>query len=154
LRTYLSLLALVVCVSSSQVASSLPTESPSQALIHLVESFSQAQRTFDVAALASLTTDDYVEVSPLGEVDPREKMLGFYAPEHKVDAPEMVIEDTRVRVYGDTGVVLAKLSYSMKGIDEQRHTSELRGTFVARKTPDGWKLASSSFTPIRPQKAK
>ena len=141
-------LAVGVCVTPQTLAAG-PDLPPTAALTQLVERFSKAQQAFDVATLRDLTAEDYVEVSPLGEVDPRDKMLGFYAPEHKVDPPEMSIQDNQVRVFGDIGVVLARISYTMKGLDSQPHTHDLRATFVARKTSEGWKLVSTSFTPLR-----
>ena len=42
-----------------------------------------AQETFDATQLDQLLAPDYIEISPLGEVDPRAKVLGFYAPDKK-----------------------------------------------------------------------
>jgi len=131
-----------------------PELSSTQALSHLIERFAEARHNFDVPTLSELTTEDYVEVSPLGEVHLRDKMLNFYAPDRKVDPPEMSIQETRVRVFGETGVVLARLKYTMKGLGDQPHTSDLRATFVARRTPAGWKLTSTSYTPVRPAQSK
>lgn len=47
-----------------------------------------AQRTFDQAAMDRLLAEDYVEVSPVGDVDPRAKVLSFYTPEAR--APRAV----------------------------------------------------------------
>jgi len=145
-----SLLVLVLAVLTAH----LYAETAPEALTHLVERFSKAQQTFDVAALTELTTADYVEVSPLGEVDTRDKMLGFYAPEHKVDPPQMTISQAQARIFGDVGVVIAKVSYMTKGFDGAKHANDLRGTFVSRLTPAGWKLVSTSYTPVHPPKSK
>ena len=44
----------------------------------LVQRMVGAQMAFDEKSLDAIFTADYIEVSPLGEVDPREKVLGFY----------------------------------------------------------------------------
>ena len=53
----------------------------------LLNTFVQAQRTFDVSQLNEILAPDYVEISPAGEVDPRAEVLSFYAPEKKVADP-------------------------------------------------------------------
>ncbi len=41
----------------------------------LLTAFVEAQRTFDVRQLDDVLAPDYVEISPAGEVDPRDKVL-------------------------------------------------------------------------------
>ena len=142
------------CIRFCRCKPQSPEPASLQALSQLLDRFAKAQQTFDVATLAELTTENYIEVSPRGEVAPRDKMLSFYAPQHTVDAPTMSIEEKQVRVFGETGVILAKLTYTMKGMDNQVHTFALQGTFVASKTSSGWKLVSSSFTPVNTPKTK
>ena len=157
MRTYLRRLLVFVALTAIVCVRGLanPPEMPAaQGLSTLVERFAKAQQNFDVPTLSDLTTEDYVEVSPLGEVDSRDRMLSSYAPEHKVDPPKVSIQETQARVFGETGVVLARLKYTMKGWDDQPRTSDLRATFVARKTPTGWKLTSTSYTPVRPAQSK
>lgn len=106
----------------------------------LVDAFLTAQRTFDQPALARLTAPDYVEISPLGEVDPRDKMLGFYAPDKKHAAADITVSERTVRTSGDTALVTAKLSFG---------PGALRVVYVARQREAGWQLVSAQFTPIR-----
>jgi len=49
----------------------------------LLRQFAEAQKNYDARVLDEILAPDYVEISPLGEVDPRAKVLGFYAPENK-----------------------------------------------------------------------
>ena len=77
-------------------------------MLDLVRRHAQAQNGFDQAALRSLTADDYVEVSPAGEVDPRDKMLSFYAPEKKAPAPQVALEEPLTRINGDTAIVIER----------------------------------------------
>src|SRR5438105_902274 len=67
----------------------------------LVRQFTNAQVTVDAPTLAALTADNYVEVSPLGDVDPREKMLTFYVKDEKSAPPPAIVEDIAIRVLGD-----------------------------------------------------
>ena len=110
------------------------------AVTRLVDQFVAAQRDFDQATLARLTAPDYVEISPVGEVDPREKMLGFYSLDKKRPAPPLTLGERSVRFYDRVAVATARLSYG---------PASLRGVYVARRGPKGWTLVSAQFTPIR-----
>ena len=80
-------------------------------VVQVVEAFNRAQNAFDQARLRALTTDDYVEISPIGEVDPRNKMLDFYDPAKKVAAPPMTLGDTTVRMAGrDVAIAITSSS--------------------------------------------
>nr|WP_281358290.1 nuclear transport factor 2 family protein [Pseudoalteromonas caenipelagi] len=108
-----------------------------------------AQTQFDVETLKLVTDDSYMEVSPAGEVDSRDKMLGFYAPEHKRPGPQVSLEEPQVRVYGYTAVVIGKLAYSMALPDGQEKQFSMRGTWVISKIEGSWKIVSAQFTAIR-----
>lgn len=47
----------------------------------LVRKLFDAQSRHDVPTLRSLTAEQFVEISPLGDVDPRDMMLSFYGGE-------------------------------------------------------------------------
>ena len=65
---------------------------PEQSLGELVQRFATAQGTFDRAALEALTAENYVEISPLGEVDPRSKMLSFYVKHDDKPLPAITVD--------------------------------------------------------------
>ncbi len=122
-------------------------------ILALVQRFTNAQTTFDVPTLRDTTADDYVEVSPVGDVDPRAKMLSFYAPENKIPGVSISLSEPQLRFFGaDTAIVIEKLTYVLPGHNNTPRTSEMRGTFVARKTLAGWKLISTQFTGLRSAK--
>ncbi len=123
---------------------------PADAVQDLVRRHVDAQRTFDVAALKTITADNYVEVSPVGEMDSREKMLGFYA-EKKSESPTVQVEEQTTRLFGDTAIVVAKLAYSMN-VGGQARSFAMRATFVAQKAGANWKMLSTHYTAIRPPK--
>lgn len=120
-------------------------------LAALVERYAQAQSAFDQAALKAMTADEYVEISPLGEVDSRDKMLSFYAPEQKRPAPQLQVDETVVRQSGDTALISARLSYTINQDGTPRNFA-LRAGYVARLVNQQWLLVSAQYTGIRPVK--
>ncbi|KQQ39918.1 hypothetical protein ASF61_03640 [Duganella sp. Leaf126] len=120
-------------------------------LVSLVERHAQAQSQFDQATLRAITADNYVEISPIGEVDSREKMLSFYAPESKRLAPQLRVDEPAVRILGDMALVSVRLSYSTNQGGNAR-TFAMRGGYVARLIDRQWMLVSAQYTGIRPPK--
>lgn len=148
--TRLSLICSAAALAfSAQPALAAPDDAD---VIKLVRQHVAAQASFDTATLAAITADNYAEVSPLGEVDPREKMLAFYAPEKKTVTPDIAVEEPFVRVDGDTAVLIAKLAVSVAGPDGQRRQMALRASYVAKKAATGWKLLSAQYTGIAPKR--
>ncbi|MBV7538371.1 nuclear transport factor 2 family protein [Duganella sp. sic0402] len=137
--------AALVCAAAAHAA---PDEAQ---LAALVQRHAQAQNSFDQAALKAVTTEDYVEISPLGEVDSREKMLSFYAPEQKRPAPQLQLDETVVRQSGDTALISARLSYTINQ-DGAARSFALRAGYVARLVNQQWLLVSAQYTGIRPAK--
>jgi ketosteroid isomerase-like protein len=117
---------------------------PDAAVRALVERFEKARVAFDPAALGETLAPEYEEVSPIGEVDTRAQVLGFYAPEQKRPAPPMTSDETAVRVLGNTALVTARRSIVLPG----GVTRSIRVRYVARRDGGGWRLVSAQFTPI------
>jgi ketosteroid isomerase-like protein len=122
---------------------------PEQSVSELVQRFATAQGTFDRAALEALTFENYIEISPLGEVDPRAKMLSFYVKHDDKPLPAITVDEITPGVLGNTAIVLAKVSYAMT-VGGQTRTAALRSSFVAQQQDGAWKLVSAQYTPIRP----
>ena len=122
---------------------------PEQSVSELVQRFVTAQGTSDRATLEALTAENYFEISPLGEVDPRAKMLSFYVKHDDKPLPAITVDEIMPRVLGDTAIVLARVSYAMT-VGGQTRTSALRLSFVAQQQDGAWKLVSAHCTPIRP----
>ena len=134
----------------SQAEQSATQSQAVNALVRLLEAFTSAQQAFDAGKLATLTTPDYVEISPVGEVDSREKMLSFYAPDRKTAAPDLAISDVAVRTFGDAAVAIARIAYTAQRPGQPIRTTELRASFVAHRLSGEWKIASAHYTGIRP----
>jgi ketosteroid isomerase-like protein len=139
----------VVAVSLSIAGGSAFARDDVAAVTDLTGKFLEAQRSFDLPALRALTAENYVEISPVGELDDRAKMLGFYAPEKKTQAPPLTIDNELTRVYGDVGIQTVKLTYTMTASGETRKLS-LRATLVAHRSAGEWKMVSAQYTGIRP----
>lgn len=123
------------------------------ALKTLVTQMADAQTAFDAGALGRILTTDYIEISPAGEFDPREKVLGFYKPELKPPAgviPKVELSDFSIRNYGKFAVIIVKLSY-MTTVGKTMPPRSMRATFVCRREKGGWKIASAQYTGIRTQ---
>ncbi len=151
---------LLSCVLIACVLLPLSRISPAVTAMHkldteltaIIQRLVDAQRAFDADAMSRLLADDYVEVSPVGEVDERAKVLGFYSPEAKAKAtgaPAVVeVTDVIVRPYQDYASVIAKLTFVRKMGDAENRVA-MRATFLCRKEQDRWVISTAQYTGIR-----
>jgi ketosteroid isomerase-like protein len=144
----LCIAGVLACLSITAAHAATPEQSVSE----LVQRFATAQGTFDRTALEALTAENYIEISPLGEVDPRAKMLSFYVKHDDKPLPAITVDEITPRVLGNTAIVLAKVSYAVT-VAGQTRTAALRSSFVAHQQDGAWKLVSAQYTPIRPPAA-
>lgn len=144
-----TLAAVVFCVAAPAKQSK-----DEQELTALVKQMTEAQAKFDPATLDKIYTSDFIEISPIGEVDPREKTIGFYKPEAKPPAdmtPAVTSDEFLIRTYGNFAIVIARLTYApMAAAPAARPPFSIRVTLVCRKEKGVWKIASSQYTGIRP----
>lgn len=149
-HTPLSVLSAILFAGTmllGQSAVAQPNAGDSNVAADVVQKFLDAQAHFDVPALRALTGDQFVEISPLGEVDPRDRMLGFYAKEAPPGAPVPVIDERQVRVFGDSAIVTVRITFTVNA-----QPRSLRSTFVTHKESGQWKVVSAQHTPMRPTK--
>lgn len=137
----------VTLVSAPVAAQSVETDA--HHLAQRAEAFVRVRNQFDQAAMIAMMAPEYQEVSPVGEVDSRERVIGFYAPDKKKPAPPMTITETVARPAGTIGIVTMRIAFTMPGKDGQMQTRALRAGFVARRIKDDWQFVSLQFTPIR-----
>ena len=133
----------------SAPVSAQSVEVDTQKLGQRAEAFVRVRNQFDQAAMIAMMAPEYQEVSPVGEVDSRERVIGFYAADKKSAAPPMTITETVARPAGTIGVVTMRIAYTMPGKDGQMQTRALRAGFVARRIKGDWQFVSLQFTPIR-----
>jgi ketosteroid isomerase-like protein len=134
---------MVLAAAASVAAPAAAQEGPVRAL---VERFEAARVAFDPAALDATLAPEYEEVSPVGEVDSRAAVLGFYAADRKRPAPPMSSDETIVRMLGDTALVTARRSIAVPG----GPVRSIRVRYVAQRAGGRWRLVSAQYTPIPP----
>ena len=113
-----------------------------------------AQSSYDAAALDKLFTADYIEISPVGEFDPRAKVLSFYTPAEKEKAAGVSVQVAEyfrsIRIYDDTAVAIVELTFTMSMGGKTLPPRKMMATMVLREASDNWKIASVQYTAIRP----
>lgn len=123
------------------------------ALKTLINQLTDAQQNYKPDALDKLLTADYIEISPVGEFDPREKVLGFYKPELKPPADKMsakvAADEFSIRIYDKFAVVIVRLNYEITSEGKTLPPRSIRATFVCKKDGKDWKIASAQYTGIR-----
>lgn len=142
------LLAVIVAIAPPQAASS-PAE---RAVVAVVQQLADAQRTFDQAALDRLLTADYVEVSPVGDVDERARVIGFYSADAKAKGPpvsSIVIDEPNVRIDGNHALVIVRQTTNVGPAGASRAVV-MRVTAHLRRSGNEWRIASTHYTGIRP----
>jgi ketosteroid isomerase-like protein len=128
---------------------------PADAVPAQVRRYFEAVKTNDVAVLESLLAQDYVEVSPLGQVDKRAQVIGFYRAAAKAqtgqasELAEVAVDELSVRVYGDVAVAVVGESFKMN-VAGKPVARPMRSTLVWHRLGGAWTLVSSHHTTIRP----
>lgn len=122
-------------------------------LKQLVGQLADAQMKYDATALDRLFTADYIEISPLGEFDTRDKVLGFYKPELKPDPAKVStsseMSEWSIRVRDKSAVVIVRFDYTITAEGKTLPPRGMRAMFVCAKEKGVWKIASAQYTGIR-----
>jgi hypothetical protein len=140
-RSLLGFLLLGVAAFSSQAIAADRTGE----LEELGKSYVAAQFEFDQQAIARMTAEQFVEISPKGEVDERAAVLDFYAPDKRRPAPPYHVSQSRVRVTGASAVITQIVT-----IGQAPRSMSLSQLLVATRVGDEWLLVSSQSTPLPP----
>jgi len=133
--------------------------SDQQALTELVKQMVNAQTNFDTPPLEKVYAADFIEISPVGEVDPREKTIGFYKPEANPDQDKMkaavTTDEFSIRTYDNFAIVIARVTFAQTGSEPPaRPPFSLRVTLVCRKEKGVWRISSAQYTAIRPPRTQ
>jgi ketosteroid isomerase-like protein len=94
-----------------------------------------------------------VEISPVGEVDSREKAIGFYKLQPPNGSMKTIsaTDEFSVRFYGDFAAIIAQITFSQTGNEApSRPSVSFRATYVCRKEKGKWKISSAQVTGIKP----
>ncbi|MGB2750987.1 MAG: nuclear transport factor 2 family protein [Pyrinomonadaceae bacterium] len=123
-------------------------------LTKLVNKMVTAQTNYDAAALDAVFTADYIEISPVGEFDRRDKVLGFYKPELKPDPAKVSTKSNAsewsIRVRDKSAVVILRLDYTITAEGKTMPPRGMRVMLVCAKEKGVWKIASAQYTGMRP----
>ncbi len=143
----------VFLLALSVVSSAQTNAKDEQILKSIIKQMTDAQTAYDAAALDRIFSSDYIEISPAGEFDPREKVLSFYTPQARAEAGNMsaTVEATEFsnRSYGKFAVVIARFNYSVMNAGKPLAPRSMRVTIIFRKEKNSWKIASAQYTGIR-----
>jgi hypothetical protein len=124
---------------------------------NLFVKYSEAVFAYDAKALDALFHKEYVEVSPLGEVDDRAKVLSFYTiPEsQRISRPlSFECDEWAFRFpTRDSAVVIVreKLAVDRNG---QKVNMMFRSTSTWQKVGRDWKMVSQHVSGMRPTPPK
>ncbi len=125
-----------------------------QSFRSLLKKMTDAQTAYDAPALDRILSSDFIEISPVGEFDSRDKVLGFYTPKAKADAGNVTasleVSDLSIRVYDQFAIGISKFTYSITADGKALPPRSMRVTTVFRKENGEWKIASAQYTGIRP----
>jgi ketosteroid isomerase-like protein len=125
-----------------------------QEVISVAKRMLEAQENYDAATLEQVYASDYIEISPKGEVDEREKAIGFYkipdADKMKARTPKYILDEFKVRHYGKYAMIISRLAFGSKTDTSRPPMIAGRVVFALRKEKGGWKIYSAQFTPIPP----
>ena len=110
-----------------------------QALLKLQQEWIAALRRRDVNVLGSLIADDYVGISQDGQFGDKNKALEPARSSVPVREP-MVVEDQKVRFYGNTAIITGQILYG--------GTRRINHTQVWAKRQGRWQIVSWQGTQI------
>lgn len=110
MKPWLSSLTLGILFSAMVSAEAPKPAADSLALENLAQEYVAAQFGFERARLEAISSPAFVEISPKGEVDERETMLGFYDSSKARPAPPFELDDVVVRISGNTAVITQRLT--------------------------------------------
>lgn len=146
IRSSLWLTAVLMAGTIASAQAATPAAESSAA--KLAQDYVRATSGFDQVLLQQILAPDYQEISPVGEVDARDKVISFYPAAAKAKAPPVtpVLSELSNRVYGDQLVIsTGKLTYSFAGTP---HGRSMRVQFVSALQQNRWQLVSAQFTGI------
>jgi ketosteroid isomerase-like protein len=152
MRTLLRHAALLCLLAPVIAMASEPAEA---LLLQRANALVAAQLAFDQPALEGLLARDYLEVSPVGDVDTRDEVIGFYSADAKAKAATgpmpigATLDDVQVRVAGDAATLVARETIRMPSPDGPRAIA-MRVQFQFRLVDGQWCIATTQYTGIRP----
>ena len=148
----IALLSIILMISTSVFAQ---TDKDAD-LISIVKRAVTAQENYEPVTLDAVYASDYIEISPKGEIDPREKAIGFYKTDDvekaKSRTPRYIIDEFQVRRYKDFAMIISRFSIGPKNDQTKPPSPVGLVVYGLRKEKGKWKIYSAQFTPFPPPK--
>lgn len=149
--THLILLSSMLCPTSLLAGTS--HSDAKTAVVAVVTRFVHAQTDYDQPSLDEILTLDYTEISPLGQVDSRSAVIGFYSKEAARNAASFGISQTAElgEIAIDIGNDWAWVTAREEVIVDRRGTKRstlFRVSFFLRKSSAGWRIQGAQYTPV------
>lgn len=123
-------------------------------VIAVAKQAAAAQENYDTATLEKVYAADYIEISPKGEIDERDKAIGFYKIENveeiKAKTPNYILDELKVRHYGKFAIVITRFSIGSKTDISKKPNALGIVVYALRKEKGAWKIYSAQFTPFPP----
>lgn len=130
------------------------TKKDDEVVISVAKKAVEAQENYDPATLGKVYASDYIEISPKGEIDVREKAIGFYkvadVEKAKSKTPRYILDEFKVRHYGKYAIVISRFSVGSKTDSQQKPNPVGLVIYALRKEKAEWKIYSAQFTPFPP----
>lgn len=123
-------------------------------IITVIKKAVEAQENYDPITLDKIYASDYIEISPKGEIDEREKAIGFYKVEDvekaKSRTPRYILDEFKIRNYGKYAMIISRFSIAFKNDLSKPPTPVGLVLYGLRKEKGMWKIYSAQFTPFPP----
>ncbi len=148
------LIFLIVIIAAATQTFSQSQSKDTAIFKSLIKQMTDAQMAYDATALDKIFASDYIEISPVGEFDPRDKVLGFYTPKAKAEAGNisatLEAAEYSIRSYDKFAVAIARFNYTHVNEGKPLPPRSMRVMVIFRKEKGAWKIASAQYTGIRP----
>jgi ketosteroid isomerase-like protein len=130
-------------MSNENVKHENDTKNDEQQILTLHEAGDKALMSADVAALAQIFADDYVQYNESGKAFTKQDVLNNFRS-GAIRYPSIVSTGRKIRVFGDTAVVQGSES---DVVEENGKKFSVRYVYldVLRKTNGEWKLVASQL---------
>lgn len=150
-HTFATLIAAIVlllsCMPLRADASGILSES---AALETAQKWASALGKPDISGLDELLHDDYMHIHATSMVESKAKFIGALKEGARKYDP-FIIEDTKVRIFGDSAVVTGK--FALKATMREKVIERVnRFSLVIVMTPHGLKVASFQATSIPQEK--
>jgi ketosteroid isomerase-like protein len=123
-----------------------PLDAAAADLITLEKQFAQAIVKADVDALHNIVSDDWIIIGPEGKLTNKSEFLGVVRSGALVHS-SMESDETRVRVYGDTATVTARV-VTAGAYQGQAFMTRERSSDVFVRQHGHWKCVLTQLTTI------